>query len=204
MNRSRLLVLLSIAVLGFSAAFPQPVPAAAPDQAARLLEQSGIQGGLIVHLGCQDGTLTAALRINGRYQVHGLDRNFAMIQATRSRLLAQDVYGKVTASRLVGNELPLIDGLVNLLLVEDSQGIGRPEMLRVLAPGGVLLTKTPTGWNRHIRQRPADIDDWTHYLHDASGNAVAHDSQVGPPRHLQWIGGPRWSRHHDRMASMSA
>lgn len=204
MTPSRPIILLSIAVLGLSAAFPQPAPAAAPDQATQLLEQSGIQGGLIVHLGCQDGTLTAALRVNDRYQVHGLDRNFAMIQATRSRLLAKDIYGKVTASRLVGNELPLVDGLVNLLLVEDSQGIDRPEMLRVLAPGGVLLTKTPTGWNRQIRQRPDDIDDWTHYLHDASGNAVAHDSQVGPPRHLQWIGGPRWSRHHDRMASMSA
>ena len=34
--------------------------------------------------------------------------------------------------------------------------------------------------------------------------AVAHDDVVGPPRHLQWLGSPRWSRHHDRMASMSA
>ena len=27
---------------------------------------------------------------------------------------------------------------------------------------------------------------------------------VGPPRRLKWFGSPRWSRHHDRMASMSA
>ena len=24
------------------------------------------------------------------------------------------------------------------------------------------------------------------------------------PRHFQWVGGPKWSRHHDRMSSLSA
>ena len=37
-----------------------------------------------------------------------------------------------------------------------------------------------------------------------SGNAVAHDTVIGPPRRLQWQGGPRWSRHHDNMSSVSA
>ena len=41
-------------------------------------------------------------------------------------------------------------------------------------------------------------------MHGADGNAVAKDDVVAPPKHLQWIGSPRWSRHHDRMASMSA
>lgn len=40
-------------------------------------------------------------------------------------------------------------------------------------------------------------------MHDPSNNAVAHDSVVGPPRHLQWVGGPRWSRMHDHMSSVS-
>ena len=142
MIRSSTPVLAFIAFLGLGATFPNQVMAAAPEQAERLLKQSGIQGGLVVHLGCGDGELTAALRVNTRYQVHGLDRNFAMIHATRTRLLAAGSYGKVTASRLIGNELPLIDGLVNLLIVEDPQGVGRPEMLRVLAPQGVLLTRT--------------------------------------------------------------
>ena len=41
-------------------------------------------------------------------------------------------------------------------------------------------------------------------IRDRSGNAVARDKVVGPPRRMQWAGSPRWSRHHDRMASMSA
>jgi len=41
-------------------------------------------------------------------------------------------------------------------------------------------------------------------LHGPDGNAVAHDQVVGPPRRLQWVGSPRYSRHHDKMSSLSA
>jgi outer membrane protein assembly factor BamB len=172
--------------------------------AVKLIEQSRVKGGLVIHLGCGSGELTRTLRINNRYQVHGLDRDAKAIDASRRMLLAAGVYGQVTASRLAGNELPLVDGLVNLLVVDTPLGIAQNEMIRVLAPGGVLMTRVDSGWKRFQKPRPADIDDWTHYLHDSSGNAVAHDAQVGPPRHMQWIGSPRWSRHHDRMASLSA
>ena len=42
-----------------------------------ILEASGVKGGLVVHLSCGDGRLTAELRPNDRYQVHGLDRDAA-------------------------------------------------------------------------------------------------------------------------------
>ncbi len=201
---STVLRLALLASCGLAGLISESVAAAAPEQASGLIEQSGVRGGLVVHLGCAAGGLTRALRINSRYQVHGLDRDADQIDAARSMLLAEGVYGQVTASRLAGNELPLVDGMVNLLVVDAAQGIARGEMLRVLAPQGVLMTRNETGWTRHQKPRPGDIDDWTHYLHDSSGNAVAHDKQVGPPRHLQWVGSPRWSRHHDRMASLSA
>ncbi|MHC4745290.1 MAG: outer membrane protein assembly factor BamB family protein, partial [Planctomycetota bacterium] len=59
-------------------------------------------------------------------------------------------------------------------------------------------------WTKTVKPRPSEIDEWTHYLHDATNNAVADDTVVGPPRRSQWLGSPRWSRHHDRMASTSA
>ena len=43
--------------------------------AGRILEATGVEGGLIVHLGCGDGELTAALCANDSYIVHGLDRD---------------------------------------------------------------------------------------------------------------------------------
>ncbi|MHC4733748.1 MAG: hypothetical protein ACYTDW_04710, partial [Planctomycetota bacterium] len=74
----------------------------------------------------------------------------------------------------------------------------------MLCPKGVAYIKKGNKWIKTVKPWPKEIDEWTHYLHDASNNAVAHDSVVNPPAHLQWVGSPRWSRHHDRMASMSA
>ena len=50
---------------------------------------------------------------------------------------------------------------------------------------------------------PEEIDEWTHFLHDASGNALARDSVVGPPRHLQWVAKPLYCRSHETDSSVS-
>ncbi|MHC4332071.1 MAG: hypothetical protein ACYSWW_28575 [Planctomycetota bacterium] len=41
-------------------------------KARRILDAAGVKGGLIVHIGCSDGKLTAALRDGDSYLVHGL------------------------------------------------------------------------------------------------------------------------------------
>ena len=54
--------------------------------AADLIEQSGVQGGFIVQIGCRRPGVTAALRANERYQVHALDRDRSLVDtAPRSR-----------------------------------------------------------------------------------------------------------------------
>src|SRR5581483_334351 len=78
------------------------------------------------------------------------------------------------------------------------------EVERVLCPRGVGYIRQNGAWKKIVKPVPDEIDDWTHYFHDSTGNAVAHDKVVAPPERLQWVGSPRWSRHHDRMASMSA
>lgn len=53
----------------------------AAERAAEILQGSGVTGGLIVHLGCGDGRLTAALSAGGNFVVQGLDadgRHFAL------------------------------------------------------------------------------------------------------------------------------
>jgi len=40
-----------------------------------ILKATGVQGGLVVHLGCGDGRSTASVRANQRYLVHGLTTN---------------------------------------------------------------------------------------------------------------------------------
>jgi outer membrane protein assembly factor BamB len=93
---------------------------------------------------------------------------------------------------------------VNLIVVEEPGQATEDEMLRALAPQGVLLTRDGDQWKKTVKPWPEKMDQWTHYLHGADGNPVAQDDLVGPPNQLRWIGSPRWARHHDHMASMTS
>ena len=90
--------------------------------ARRILRATGVKGGLIVHLGCDDGRLTAALRANDRYIVHGLDADAADVEKARNYIQARDLYGPVSVSRRDGDSLPYADDFVNLV-VADGDGV---------------------------------------------------------------------------------
>jgi len=200
-----LAVLIGLSCLGGNVVAGEQAAAAAPQRLAReILQQTGVQGGLVVHVGCGDGRLTAELGAGGAFLVQGLDGNAEQVEAARRYLQSLGRYGKVSFDRLTGLRLPYVDSLVNLLVVEDANLVPQDEMMRVLAPQGVAYVKGAAGWTKTVKPVPAEIDEWTHYLYDSQNNAVSHDALVGPPRHLQWISGPDWSRHHDHMASLSA
>ncbi len=173
-------------------------------QANDILEECAIKGGLIVHIGCDDGKLTAALRQHDGFLVHGLDQSEQNVKAAREYIRSLKQYGKISIACLRGDVLPYGDNLVNLLVAEERGGLSTKELMRVLAPNGMAYIKEGDAWTKLHKPRPEEMDEWTHYLHDASGNPVAKDSLIGPPRRLQWVGSPRWSRHHDHMSSMSA
>ncbi|NQT51483.1 PQQ-binding-like beta-propeller repeat protein, partial [bacterium] len=163
-----------------------------------------LHGGLIIHLGCGDGTLPAALRRSERYVVHGLDTEAANVARARAYVHARQTYGPVSIERFDGKRLPHADNLANLLVAESLGGLPLHEAMRVLAPGGTLYTKQDGQWRKTVKPRPTNVDEWTHYLHDASGNPVAHDTVVGPPRHAQWIAGPRHTRSHEHTPGIYA
>ncbi|MCU0913844.1 MAG: PQQ-binding-like beta-propeller repeat protein [Planctomycetes bacterium] len=173
-------------------------------EAAGILQTAGASGGVVVHLGCGDGQLTAALRGGQGYLVQGLDRNADDVVKARAHVQSLGLYGAVSIDRLVGDSLPYVDNFANLVVVERLSDIPMAEVLRILTPNGVACVKKEGVWMKTVKPWPAEIDQWTHFFHDATGNPVAHDSVVGPPRRYQWLGGPRWARHHDHMASMSA
>jgi len=177
---------------------------AVAENVGEIVEQSGVQGGLVVHLGCGDGKTTAALKSNGAFMVHGLDPDAALVEKARRELLAKGEYGPVSFAQWTGDRLPYIDNFVNLLVAEKPGRVGKDEMMRVLAPHGVLMLRENGKWVKTVKPRPKEIDDWTHYLYGPGNNAVSKDMLVGPPRRMQWVGGPRYSRHHDRMSSITA
>ncbi len=172
--------------------------------AQEVLALAGLKGGAIVHLGCGDGRLTAALGTDPRFLVQGLDTSEANVQAARKCIQALGLYGRVSAERWSGKRLPYVDNLINLVVVEELGGAGMGEVMRVLAPRGVALVKRDGQWTRSVKPWPSDIDEWQQHFHDADNNAVARDRVVGPPRHYQWIAEPEWMRSHMSMPSITS
>ena len=173
-------------------------------QAGKILQQCNIKGGLIVQVGCGNGRLTAALGADERYLVHGLERDAAKVTEARRYIRELGLYGRVSVTTWSGTHLPYAENLVNLLVAEEALPVSTEEVMRVLAPRGVAYVKQHGKWSKTVKPWPKEIDEWTHWLHDASGNAVARDQVVGPPRTLQWAAKPLWQRHHDTVPSTTA
>ncbi|MDP6636459.1 MAG: PQQ-binding-like beta-propeller repeat protein [Phycisphaerae bacterium] len=164
------------------------------------LAVSGVKGGLVVHVGCGEGKLTATLRANDRYLVHGLDTDATNIAKAREHIRAKGLYGPVSVDTFDGKRLPYVDNLVNLLVADDLGGVTMKEVMRVVAPLGVAQI----GGKKTVKPWPKEIDEWTHFLHGADNNAVARDKVVGPAKRYQWISGPKYARSHDHLNSLSA
>lgn len=196
-------------------------PAVRAATAEAVYQATGLQGGLVVLLGGDDATFARQLRPNDRYLVHCLETDRAAVERLRSTLRASGPYGPVSADRFDGASLPYVDGSVNLLIVDDAYQLSAKECARVLAPRGDVLFAPGTepsrplvlgqrpvpelaGWSCFRKPVADDVDQWTHFLHDASGNAVARDRQVGSPKRLRWVAGPRWCRSHEMPSSVSA
>ncbi len=189
------------------------------DQAERIRAATGYRGGLIVHLGCGDGRLTTALGAGSHAVVQGLDSDPLLVAEARAYIRRLGRYGQVSVSGFDGKQLPYADNLVNLVVVsEGGSRVADEEIQRVLRPGGTAWYESEiesrraeartqeagTDRRKVVKPWPEELDHWTHFLYDASGNAVSRDQRVGPPRRLQWDGGPRWSRSHETDMSLTA
>jgi len=155
--------LVAVLALGLSAAIRPAI--GGPAEAARaVIDASGFKGGLVVHLGCGDGALTAALaKATGASQgkgvsrmgcvIQGLDRDRAVL--ARRALVRSGRYGCVTAVEFAGTRLPYADNLVNLLVVDDAGPVpvrsscvcwlrAAPSVCEVATNGNVLASRVLT------------------------------------------------------------
>ncbi len=171
---------------------------------AEVLRDTGVAGGLVVHLGCGGGSLSAALGAGEGFLVHALDADAANVEKARALARKRGLCGKVSVERFDGARLPYVDGLAKLVVIEKPGKVMMDEVMRVLAPGGAVCVRQGEGWKKDLKPRSPETDEWTHMLYDATNNAVSADMVVGPPHQVQWIGDPRWQRSHDHLASLSA
>jgi hypothetical protein len=78
-------------------------------RAGNIFEKSGIKGRFVVHLNCGDGSLTARLKLNDRYWVHGL----------------------IPVGRMTTNHLPYTDHRLNLPVAENLSDVSIGRKLRM-------------------------------------------------------------------------
>ncbi len=182
--------------LGIAVSIASHAASAEPTSAA--LEPSEVQGGLVVHLGCGDGKETLALRTSVRFLVHGLDRDPARVAEARRHARERGVSGPVSFAHWAdASRLPYADNFVSLLVAEDPGDVSQQEILRALAPGGVARVGKEDGtWTRIFKPWPEGMDAWSHWDHGPDRNPVSQDALVGPPRCIQWVAGPAWSKKH--------
>ena len=107
--------------------------AAEGDQGAKALAVAGVKGGLVVHIGCGEGELTAALHANDRFLVRGLERDAKKVAAARKHIRSLGLYGPVSVEHWRCAHLPLSAGLVNLVVADGDVGVSDKEVMRVLA-----------------------------------------------------------------------
>ena len=133
--------------------------------AEKIIAESGVQGGLVVHAGCGAGSLTAAFAGQGPWLVHGLERDGKLVARAREHIQSLGLYGRVSVEKWLTGKFPYADNLVNLIVASQSEALDPAEVMRVLVPQGVLLVERNGKWERKVKPWPEEIDDWTHFLH---------------------------------------
>ena len=173
-------------------------PLAGAQTADEVRRESGLDGGLAVHVGVTDGKLEADLAGDGRWLVQGLTTDAAAADRARAavrEVRVAGVAGLASVARVRDfSRLPYADHLVNVLVVDADAlgdvGLGEEEMRRVLVPErGVALVRRGGSWQKITKPMPEAFDTWPQYSHGPGWNAVSDETQAGPGRLLQWLAG---------------
>ncbi len=159
-----------------------------------------VEGGVIVCIGAEALQSVADDWKRPGCIFHCLETSDDEVSSLREEIRAAGCYGKVSVARFDGERLPYINNLVNLVIVGSRIEVPDSEVQRVLAPYGVAIVNG----KKITKPYPEEMDEWPQYLHGADNNCVAKDTVVGPPRHVQWISGPAWTRAHIGAATISS
>ncbi len=149
----------------------------------------------VIEVGCGYGTFTlpVARRVSG--QVHALDIDPAMVEATRDRAREEDVGNvHVDARDVLETGFGVDDAVDAVLLFNILHGEDPVALLEVAAtalrPGGHVLAihwrhdpTTPRGPPMRIRPRPKDLEEWAL----ETGLLEVEEGPVDlPPWHYGW------------------
>jgi outer membrane protein assembly factor BamB len=185
-----------LGVVSTFAVIPQPVEQA--------MEQVKPAGGWAVCVGTTDGAIEVALARDGRWVVTGLVYDPAAGEKARDAAALAGVAGRAAFHDVIdSSRLPIVDSSVALLVVDADAMDGKlpteDEVQRVLRPGGIAVILRDDVGETASKNRPADIDDWTHFNYDATASDASRDERAGPIKSLRWLGGDPF---HDDIVGM--
>jgi hypothetical protein len=156
----------------------------APD----MITTGNITGGLVAQVGVRDPLLLKG--IGERFHVRLIAPDAESAAAALQTIAETGLQGQFTVDTAPTGRLPFADRVLNALVIFDANGFSAEEQRRVLAPRGLLIAWKNGAWTATANVVPADIDQWTHFLYDASGNAVSKDREVASPRSFRWYAPP--------------
>lgn len=173
--------------------------------ADKIYEDAGVQGGLVVHLGCGDGALAVALRVNDRYLVHGLDVDAAGVATTRDLFRSRGLYAPVSANQFNGQNLPYVRDLVNLVVVSELGDVANKEIERVLATEALpTCDRTAAGKRRSNRVRQRSTSGRTSSAAPVATPWPTTNELGRRTAYGGWAAEPRWCRRHEFLSSVNA
>ncbi len=161
---------------------------------ASVVRDAGISGGLIAQVGSDDLGLK---ELGGAFHVRILLGDAAAVAKAQAAIDQAGLQGRFTVSAWDGKRLPFAERVVNALVAAGPDAASDEEVRRVLAPRG-LWVKADGATAAPV---PEALDEWTHFLYDASGNAVSRDREVATPRSFRWYAPPFHLRSHNWGAS---
>ena len=167
--------------------------AASDGLAVQILKEYKAAKGLCLTIAGSE-QLAAEIAANSNMLVHALVADENTRLKTLAAIEKNQVSGQAAVEILEGKNLMFVPNSINLIVVEDfsalsKHGIDRREVLRVLAPYGMLYTKEKGQWTKFVKQRPERMADYSHPNNLDSGNMVARDKEIAFPLGTRWIAG---------------
>lgn len=174
--------------------------------AGNLPDFSDTPGGMLLYLGSPDKeNLSELIELTNSDQWNGqiLISDASKVSELR-KALEKDGNGSLSVRAYNGTNLPVVNNLINRVMIANSATTPKEEIFRIVAPRGKAYFATNGEWKAEDKPVPSTIDDWPMAFYGADNNAVSFDEMVGPPKHVQWRSGPSWTRSHELISSLTS
>jgi outer membrane protein assembly factor BamB len=164
-------------------------------------------GGLLLYMGQAKQDVVANLAKmaeSPRLLAQILIKDEDQLSSARALVAKYKTKGQLSVQVYNGKDIPVVSNVANFIICSSAAAVSKQELMRALAPRGIAYLQKNSNWQKLDNPVPDDIDDWSHALYNPANTVVSKDMQVGPPRRLQWMSGPGWSRSHEHMVSFNA